>query len=144
MNAIARYAFAATASLLATAAYLPAEAAPATATDSAAETITFDQYRDWRMHFIEERQIQIAAELADKNLTDARRTGLQRQKAYYDYFASMPAGDRDRLFRERFDEIDANHDGVIDRAERTAWHDKQRAFYDRSNYRREAANDTHH
>ncbi len=141
MNTIARYAFAATASLLAAAAYLPAEAAPATATDSAAETITFDQYRDWRMHFIEERQIQIAAELADKNLTDARRAALQRQKSYYDYFAAMPAADRDRLFRERFDEIDANHDGVIDRNERAAWHDKQRAFYDRSNFRREAAND---
>ena len=142
MNAIARYAFAATAGFLAAASYLPAQAAPATATDSA-ETITFDQYRDWRMHFIEERQTQIAAELVDKNLTDARRAALQRQKAYYDNFASMPAADRDRLFRERFDEIDANHDGIIDRNERTAWHDKQRAFYDRPNYRREAANDTH-
>lgn len=142
MNAIARYAFAATAGLLVAASYFPAEAAPAT-TDSATETITFDQYRDWRMHFIEERQIQIAAELADKNLTDARRAALQRQKGYYDYFAAMPTADRDRLFRERFDEIDANHDGIIDHGERAAWHDKQRAFYDRPNYRREAANDTH-
>jgi hypothetical protein len=143
MNAIARYAFAATAGLLAAAAYLPAEAASAAAADSAAERITFDQYRDWRMHFIEERQIQVAAELAEKNLSDARRAGLERQKAYYDYFAAMPAAERDRRFRDRFDEIDANHDGVIDPAERAAWHDKQRAFYDRPNYRREAANDTH-
>ena len=143
MNAIARYAFAATAGLLAATSYLPAEAASAAATDSAAERITFDQYRDWRMHFIEERQIQIAAELAEKNLSDARRAGLERQKAYYDYFAAMPAAERDRRFRDRFDEIDANHDGVIDPAERAAWHDKQRAFYDRPNYRREAANDIH-
>jgi hypothetical protein len=142
MNAIARYAFAATAGILVTACYLPAQAAPA-ATDSATDTITFDQYRDWRMHFIEERQTQIAAELAEKNLTDARRAGLERQKAYYDYFAQMPAAQRDRRFRDRFDEIDTNHDGVIDRAERTAWHDKQRAFYERSSYRNEAANDTH-
>ena len=144
MNAIARYAFAATAGFLAVACYLPAQAAPPATESATADTITFDQYRDWRMHFIEERQTQIAAELAEKNLTDARRAGLERQKAYYDYFAAMPAAERDRRFRDRFDEIDTNHDGVIDQAERTAWHDKQRAFYERSNYRREtAANDTH-
>lgn len=143
MKTKAGYALALAASLFAMMSSLPAQAAPATADSAAADTITFDQYRDWRMHFIEERQVQIAAQLAEKNLTDARRNGLERQKAYYDYFASMPASDRNRLFRERFDEIDANHDGVIDRSERTAWHDKQRAFYDRSNYRHEAANDTH-
>jgi hypothetical protein len=122
--------------------YHPALAAPATTDVSpAVETITFDQYRDWRMHFIEERQTQIAAELAQKDLTAARRAGLERQKAYYDFFAAMPANERDRRFRERFDEIDTNHDGIIDPAERAAWHDKQRAFYDRPNYRREAAND---
>lgn len=143
MNAIARYAFAATAGFLAIASYVPAHAAPAGTDSAAADTITFDQYRDWRMHFIEERQIQIAAELTEKNLPDARRAGLERQKAYYDYFAAMPAAERDRLFRERFDEIDANRDGVIDKNERAAWHDKQRAFYDRPSYRREAANDTH-
>jgi hypothetical protein len=140
MNNLARYAFAATAGFLAVSCYLPAQAAPAATSSATADTITFDQYRDWRMHFIEERQVQIAAELAAKNLTDARRAGLERQKAYYDYYAAMPTADRDRLFRERFDEIDANHDGVIDHAERAAWHDKQRAFYERSDYRREADN----
>lgn len=142
MNAIARYAFAATAGVLAASCCLPAQAAPAATNSAAADTITFDQYRDWRMHFIEERQIQIAAELAEKNLTDARRAGLERQKAYYDYFAAMSAAERDRRFRDRFDEIDTNHDGIIDPAERAAWHDKQRAFYERSTDRREtAAND---
>ncbi|HML09592.1 MAG TPA: EF-hand domain-containing protein [Stellaceae bacterium] len=140
MNNLARYAFAATAGLFIAACYLPAQAAP-TATDSAAaDTITFEQYRDWRMHFIEERQLQIAAELTEKNLSDARRTGLERQKAYYDYFAAMPAAERDQRFRERFNEIDTNHDGVIDRNERAAWHDKQRAFYEHSNYRHEVDN----
>jgi hypothetical protein len=142
MNKLARYAFAAAAGLFIAGSYLPAQAA-ATASDSAAaETITFDQYRDWRLHFIEERQVQIAADLADKNLTDARRTVLQRQKAYYDNFAAMAPADRDRLFRARFDEIDTNHDGVIDKNERAAWHDKQRAFYEHSNYRHEADNTT--
>lgn len=143
INAKVGYALAVTASLFAAICSLPAQAAPAASDSTAADTITFDQYRDWRMHFIEERQVQIAAQLAEKNLTDARRAGLQRQKSYYDYFASMSAADRDHLFRERFDEIDTNHDGIIDHAERAAWHDKQRAFYDRPNYRREAANDTH-
>ena len=92
------------------------------------------------MHFIEERQIQISAELAVKDLTAPRRAALERQKTYYAYFAGMPAAERDRLFRGRFDEIDANHDGIIDHDERAAWHDKQRAFYDRSgSYRRQTA-----
>ena len=143
MNKLARYAFAVTAGLLATVCYLPAEAAPATTDQAANDTITFEQYRDWRMHFIEERQTQIAAELAEKNLSDTRRTALERQKAYYDYFAQMSATERDRRFRDRFDEIDTNHDGVIDKSERAAWHDKQHAFYEHSNYRRDADNEAH-
>ena len=140
MNALVRYSLAATASLFVAAVCVPAEAAPATAD---ADTITFEQYRDWRLHFIEERQLQVAAQLAEKDLTAQRRAGLERQKAYYDFFAAMSPAERDRRFRERFDEIDTNHDGIIDHNERTAWHDKQRAFYDRSNsYQREtAAND---
>jgi hypothetical protein len=135
MNATTRYALA-VALLSATAFALPAHAAPAPTEAANPETISFDQYRDWRLHFIEQRQTQIAAELAEKNLTGDRRGQLERQKAYYDYFAAMPAAERDRRFRERFDQIDVNHDGVIDREERAAWHDKQRAFYNRTGYRR--------
>ena len=135
MNAITSVAIAATVCLVAMAGRLPAEAATVEAEAPAADTITFDQYRDWRMHFIEERQIQIASELAGKNLTAERRAGLERQKAYYDFFASMSAAERDRRFRDRFDEIDTNHDGIIDHNERAAWHEKQRAFYDRPNFR---------
>ena len=144
MNAIVRCALAATASLAAALCCAPVQAAPAAETP-AAETITFEQYRDWRLHFIEERQIQIAAELAAKDLTAPRRAALERQKAYYDFFAAMPAAERDKRFRERFAEIDTNHDGIIDSAERGAWHDKQRAFYDRSNnYRRQTASTDPH
>jgi hypothetical protein len=130
MNRMTRCALFATAALLATA---PLPVAAATAPPPVADTITFDQYRDWRMHFIEQRQTQIAAELAEKDLSTTRRASLERQKAYYDYFAAMPAAERDRRFRDRFDQIDTNHDGIIDPAERAAWHDKQRAYYDRSN-----------
>jgi hypothetical protein len=41
----------------------------------------------------------------------------------------MPAGERDRLFHARFDQIDTDHDGMIDDAERAAWRDKQREHY---------------
>ena len=140
MTRTTRYALLAATVLLASAP-LPAAAATAPAPTTAADTITFDQYRDWRMHFIEQRQTQIAAELAEKDLSAARRASLQRQKAYYDYFAAMSPAERDRRFRDRFDQIDANHDGVIDLAERTAWHNKQRAFYDRPNQRQNVADD---
>src|SRR5579862_2513321 len=140
MNRMTRCALLTTAVFLATAS-LPAVAATAPPAAAAADTITFAQYRDWRMHFIEQRQTQIAAELAEKDLSAARRTSLERQKAYYDYFAAMPAAERDRRFRDRFDQIDTNHDGIIDQAERTAWHEKQRAYYERSNYHRDTADD---
>jgi hypothetical protein len=63
------------------------------------------------------------------------RASLERQKAYYDFFAAMSPAERDRRFHDRFDQMDTNHDGGIDPAERAAWHDKQRAYYDRPNYR---------
>jgi hypothetical protein len=131
----------AAAALFVAAGALSAQAAPGGTADTAsAETITFEQYRDWRLHFIEERQIQIAAELSAKDLTAPRRAALERQRTYYDFFAAMAPADRDKLFRERFDEIDTNHDGIIDHDERAAWHEKQRAFFDRPNsYRRQTA-----
>jgi hypothetical protein len=41
----------------------------------------------------------------------------------------MPAEELDRHFRERFDEIDANHDGKLDPEERAVWREKQREYY---------------
>src|SRR5438874_549716 len=102
-------------------------AAPATADDP----INFQQYRDWRLHFIERRQRQLAAQLAAADLPPRQKTRLQETKAYYDWLAGLPEADRDRRFRERFDQIDTNHDGMIDNAERAAWRDKQRAFFGR-------------
>jgi hypothetical protein len=40
----------------------------------------------------------------------------------------MPAGERDRHFRERFDEIDANHRRQA-RTRRAVWQEKQREYY---------------
>jgi hypothetical protein len=132
----------AAASLLA----LPMSAAPpdtsasGTTPEAAVEqTISFEQYRDWRLHFIEQRQTQLTAQLAAANLTATQRSRLEQQKAYYDWFSALPETDRDHRFRERFNQIDANHDGTIDPAERAAWHEKQRAFYDRGRPRQQAA-----
>jgi hypothetical protein len=49
----------------------------------------------------------------------------------------MPEAERDTIYRERFDEIDTNHDGALDLAERAAWREKQR-----ENYRQQAAGRT--
>jgi hypothetical protein len=115
------------------------QTAAETAPQAAAETISFDQYRDWRNHFIEQRQEQLAARLAAADLNPAQRSRIEQQKAYYDWFAGLSAEERDRRFRERFDQIDANHDGIIDAGERAAWHEKQRAFYDRGHTRQQTA-----
>jgi hypothetical protein len=115
--------------------WLPGEAAqPTTAAAATAGTdnpITFEQYRDWRLNFIERRQSELALQLAAADLPARQKARLLQVKAYYDWLAGLPAADRDLRFRERFDRIDANHDGTIDQAERAAWRDKQRAFYRR-------------
>jgi hypothetical protein len=109
---------------------VPAEA-QATAPAAADDPITFEQYREWRLRYIERRQTQLAVQLAAADLQPRQRARLEQVKAYYDWLAGLPAADRDRRFRERFDQIDANHDGTIDPGERAAWRDKQRAFYGR-------------
>jgi len=118
--------------------WLPGEAAqplpPAatTITAPAADVpITFEQYRDWRLNFNERRRGELAAQLAATDLTAGQRTRLEAIKAYYDRLAALPAAERDRVFRARFDRIDTDHDGQIDAAERAAWRDKQRAIYSR-------------
>ena|SRR5581483_2792051 len=112
--------------------WLPGEAAQPAAAPSGGDTITFEQYRDWRNEFVERRQSQLAIELATPNLAPARKARLTQVKAYYDWLAGLPAAERDRRYRERFEQIDANHDGTIDAAERGVWRDKRRAFYSRS------------
>jgi len=114
----------------------PAAFAPSATSD---EPITFEQYRDWRLNFIERRQSELAVELAASDLAAAQKTRLERSKAYFDWFAGLPAAERDRRFRERFDRLDANHDGQIDQAERGAWRDRQRAFYHRDRTQRPSA-----
>jgi len=103
----------------------PAEPAP----QAAADTITFEQYREWRLNFIARRQQQLAARLAAADITAEQKARAEQVKAYYDWLAGLPQPDRDRRFRERFDQIDANHDGIIDHDERMAWREKQRARY---------------
>jgi hypothetical protein len=127
------------AAVIAAGLWLPGHAAqPVTPNETQAalpggdDTITFEQYREWRLRFIERRQTQLTAQLAAADLQPRQRARLEQIKAYYDWFAGLPEADRDRRFRERFDQIDANHDGKIDHAERTTWHDKQQVFYGRN------------
>jgi hypothetical protein len=117
----------------------PNETQAAALPAGADDPITFEQYRDWRLRFIERRQTQLTAQLAAADLQPRQRARLEQAKAYYDWFAGLPEADRDRRFRARFDQIDANHDGMIDHAERAAWHDKQSAFYGRGRANAEPA-----
>jgi hypothetical protein len=104
--------------------FLAAQRAPA-----ADEVITFEQYRDFRIHDLTQRRARLAQQLAAPNLSAAEKKRLERQKTDYDRLAAMPAEEGDRHFRERFDEIDANHDGKLDPEERAVWREKQREYY---------------
>jgi hypothetical protein len=112
--------------------WLPGQAAEPAPQPAGDESISFEQYRDWRMHFIERRQTQLAMQLSTADLPAGQKTRLEQVKAYYEWLAGLSEADRDRRFRERFDQIDANHDGKIDPAERAAWRQKQRVFYSRN------------
>lgn len=123
------------AALAATAAtlWLPGEAAraasPSAPTAGADTPISFEQYRDWRLNLIDRRRSELAIRLQAADLAAPQKARIEQTKAYYDWLAGLSESDRDRRFHERFDRIDSNHDGQIDRTERAAWRDKQRAFY---------------
>ena len=127
---------AAAAAALVTAAWwhLPAAAQRAAPQAAASELITFEQYRDFRLNDLAQRQARLVRQLATPGLTASEQTSLEGRKAYYDQLAGMPEAERDRLYRERFDQIDTNHDGALDAQERAAWREKQR-----ENYRQQAA-----
>jgi hypothetical protein len=99
-------------------AWLQLPAAAQRAVQPADEMITFDQYRDFRIRDLTQRQARLARQLAAPGLSAAEKTSLERRKAYYDQLAAMPAEERNQLFQERFDEIDTNHDGKLDPQER--------------------------
>jgi hypothetical protein len=129
-----RWAFLVAIGAIAATLWLPGEAAqpapPAVARTAADDPmITFEQYRDWRNNYAARRRRELAAQLAAGDLPADRKARIEQVKAYYDRQAGLSDAERDRLYRERFDRIDTDHDGTIDRVERTAWRDKRRALY---------------
>jgi hypothetical protein len=107
----------------------PAAAQRAAQPAATEESISFEQYREFRAHDLEQRQTRLAHQLTAPGLSAAEKASVERRKAYYDRLAAMPAEERDALYRERFDQIDANHDGKLDPEERAAWREKQREYY---------------
>jgi hypothetical protein len=118
--------------------HLPAAAQRVVAQPAASEAITFEQYRDFRLHDLAQRQARLSRQLAAPGLTASEKASLESRKVYYDQLAAMPEAERDQLYRERFDQIDTNHDGKLDLQERAAWREKQR-----ENYRQQAAERAH-
>jgi hypothetical protein len=110
----------------------PAGAAPvedAGSGPASAAKVTFEEYRNWRLVAMERRRSEIDVQLSAADLPAVRKVRLEETRAYYNWLAGLSEAERDRRFRERFDRIDANHDGVIDPAERAAWRERQRAYY---------------
>jgi hypothetical protein len=125
------FAFCAVAALSIT---VPAKAAEPTGGAKAASApadapITFEEYRNWRLAAMERRLSEIEIQLSAADLPALRKTRIEETRAYYKWLAKLPEAERDKRFRERFERIDANHDGVIDTAERAAWRERQRAYY---------------
>lgn len=126
-----RWTIAAAAAALVAAAWWqwPAAAQRAAQPTAAGDMITFEEYRDFRLHDLQQRQARLARQLAVPGLSAADKASIERRKSYYDQQTAMPEEERDQLYRERFDQIDANHDGKLDPEERAAWREKQREHY---------------
>src|SRR5437588_5975511 len=122
----------------------PAVAQRATEPAAAGDMITFDQYREFRARDLQQRQARLARQLADPGLPAAEKASVERRKAYYDRVAAMPAEEREQLYRERFDQIDSNHDGKLDPEERAAWREKQREYYRQQSAERAGPPDQQH
>src|SRR5438067_13891514 len=122
----------------------PALAQRATEPAAAGDMITFDQYREFRARDLQQRQDRLARQLADAGLPAAEKASVERRKAYYDRVAAMPAEEREQLYRERFDQIDSNHDGKLDPEERAAWREKQREYYRQQSAERAGPADQQH
>src|SRR5215469_11826138 len=101
--------------------HFPAAAQRAATQPATNEAITFEQYREFRLHDLAQRQARLARQLAVPGLSAAEKGSVERRKAYYDQLAALPEAERDKLYRERFDEIDSNRDGKLDAQERAAW-----------------------
>jgi len=86
---------------------------------AAGDMITFDQYRDFRARDLQQRQARLARHLADPGVS-LRRRRASSAASLLRRVAAMPAEERDQLYRERFDQIDSNHDGKLDPEERAA------------------------
>jgi hypothetical protein len=122
----------------------PAAAQRAAQPAATEETISFEQYREFRSHDLEQRQVRLARQLTAPGLSAAEKASIERRKAYYDRLAAMPAEERDALYRERFDQIDTNHDGKLDPEERAAWREKQRECYRQQSADRASSADRQH
>ena len=88
----------------------PAAAQRAAEPANADQTITFEQYREFRLHDLQQRQTRLARQLATPGLSALERANIERRKAYYD-------------------QIDIDHDGKLDPQERAAWREKQKEYY---------------
>src|SRR5258708_10584863 len=81
---------------------LPGQAAqPAAPVGAGGDPITFEQYRDWRLAFIERRQSDLARQLAATDLPARQKARLEQGKAYYDWLPGPSQTDRDRPFPQR-------------------------------------------
>lgn len=109
--------------------HLPRGAPQAAEAAASTELITFDQYRDFRLRNLAQQQERLTQRLAEPGLSAAEKEGIERRKAYYERLATMPEAERDRLFRARFERIDANRDGKLDPDERAAWRSRQSEHY---------------
>src|SRR5215469_7753914 len=88
----------------------PAAAQRAAEPANADQTITFEQYREFRLRDLQQRQTRLARQLGTPGLSAPERAGIERRKAYYD-------------------QIDTDRDGKLDPQERAAWREKQREYY---------------
>src|SRR5947199_8454390 len=88
-----RWMLLAASAVIAASLWLPGQAAEPAPPAGADESISFEQYRDWRLNFIERRQTQLAMQLSAADLPVRQKARLEQVKGYYDWMAGLPDAD---------------------------------------------------
>jgi hypothetical protein len=88
--------------------------------------VSFDQFKAQRLQQLQRAQARLAQHLGSPDLPADQRQRLEHRQAQLANVAALPPEQQDAVLHRRFDRIDANHDGVIDRGERQAFRQQHR------------------
>ena len=105
---------------------VPAQTALPPAGAAPGQSVGFDQFKAQQLQQLQRAQARLTQQLGSPSLSPDQQQRLARRQAQLAKFAALPPDQQDQVLHRRFDRMDANRDGMIDRAELQAFRQQQR------------------